>query len=101
MRHFVISDPSEPPIISVPLGDAAAVGAEGAVGSHGCVLPGPAPLDKLLPMRDPRPASLREAGADPLFGPMQGGGRYPLLQGAQPMPSHCPPDAKRQLLLHL
>ena len=30
------------------------------------------------------------------------GGRYaPPLQGAQPMPSHCPPDSKCQLQWHL
>ena len=33
---------------------------------------------------------------------LEGAGRYPLpLQGAQPMPSHCPPDAKCQPQRHL
>ena len=38
------------------------------------------------------------AGSDALEG---GGAPPPPLQGAQPMPSHCPPDAKCQAQWHL
>ena len=31
----------------------------------------------------------------------RGGGTPPPLQGAQPMPNHCPPDARRRLQWHL
>ena len=38
-----------------------------------------------------------EGGGDAL----EGGEVPPPPPGAQPMPSHCPPDAKRQLQWHL
>ena len=42
------------------------------------------------------------ASPKPLPGMRWKGGRYPHpLQGAQPMPSHCPPDGKGQLQWHL
>ena len=45
------------------------------------------------PFQCPPPPSHRDAS--------EGGVYPPPLQGAQPMPSHCLPDAKRQLQWHL
>ena len=58
---------------------------------------------KGIPCRG-RPLAGHGAWTPPL-GPLQAGMRWkggeppppPCLQGARPMPSHCPPDAKRQL----